>query len=254
MTDAQQPAAANNSLPLFYKQPAPLEPQRHAGAGLKPRSDYSFARGTNAVPLVVSEFSAAARHYPIVFSANAPVVPFAVVGVRDNENLFVGKDGQWQEDLYIPAYVRRYPFILTPIPNSDQLALCVDEAADHFEKPSTQPFFVDGKPSENLQRALKFNQEFHGQVDLTRQFCDWLDQNGLLEERVANAQTPNGQSYTLQGFRLINSEKLNAFGDAQVLDLHKKGWLPLFHFHYQSLQNWSALSRLVQQKATQAAA
>lgn len=254
MTDAQQPAAANNALPLFYKQPAPLEPQRHAGAGLKPRSDYSFARGTNAVPLVVSEFSAAARHYPIVFSANSPVVPFAVVGVRDNENLFVGNDGQWQEDLYIPAYVRRYPFILTPIPNSDQLALCVDEAADHFEKASTQPFFVDGKPSENLQRALKFNQEFHGQVDLTRQFCDWLDQNGLLEERVANAQTPNGQSYTLQGFRLINSEKLNAFGDAQVLDLHKKGWLPLFHFHYQSLQNWSALSRLVQQKATQAAA
>jgi hypothetical protein len=64
---------------------------------------------------------------------------------------------------------------------------------------------------------------------------------------------PNGQSYTLQGFRLINSEKLNALNDTQVLDLHKKGWLPLFHFHYQSLQNWSSLSRLVQQQ-TQAAA
>jgi hypothetical protein len=254
MTDAQQPKpAADNGLPLFYKLPAPLEPQRHANAGLKPRSDYSFARTTNAVPLVVSEFSSAARHYPIVFSATSPVVPFAVVGVRDNENLFVDKAGAWRDDFYVPAYVRRYPFILTPIPNSDQLALCVDEAADHFESPSTQPFFVDGKPSENLQRALKFNQEFHGQVDLTRQFCDWLDQNSLLEERVASAQMPNGQSYTLQGLRLINSEKLNALDDTQVLDLHRKGWLPLFHFHYQSLQNWSSLSRLVQQQ-TQAAA
>jgi hypothetical protein len=247
MTDEQPKPADNSGLPLFYKKPMPLEPARHAKAGLKPRSDYTFSRTTNAVPLVVSEFSAAARHYPIVFSATSPVVPFAVVGVRDSENLFVDKQGLWREDFYVPAYVRRYPFILTPIPNSDQLALCVDEGADHFEPNSTQPFFVDNKPSENLQRALQFNQEFHGQVDLTRQFGDWLEQNGMLEERVANATLANGQTYTLQGFRLISSEKLNVLADAQTLELHKKGWLPLFHFHYQSLQNWGSLSRLVQQ-------
>jgi hypothetical protein len=245
MTDAPKPAD-NSALPLFYKTPMPLEPQRHSKAGLKPRSDYSFSRNTNAVPLVVSEFSSAARHYPIVFSATAPVVPFAVVGVRDSENLFVDKEGRWRDEAYVPAYVRRYPFILTPIPNSDQLALCVDESADHFEQNSSQPFFVDNKPSENLQRALSFNQEFHQQVDLTRQFGEWLEQNGMLEERVANAQLPNGQTYTLQGFRLIKSDKLNALTDAEIVDLHKKGYLPLFHFHYQSLQNWGALSRLVQ--------
>jgi hypothetical protein len=246
MTEAQQePQAAAAGLPLFYKNPMPLEPARHAKAGLKPRADYSFSSTTNAVALTLSEFSAAARNYPIVFSAASPVVPFAVVGVRDNENLFLEKDGRWREDAYVPAYVRRYPFIFSEVPNTDRLLLCVDEAADHFEQDSTQPFFVDGKPSENLQRALKFNEMFHAQLDQTRQFGEWLEQNGMLEEKMARAEMAGGQTYTLRGFRLINPEKLNLLTDAQILELHKKGWLPLLHFHFQSLQNWAQLSKMI---------
>jgi len=247
MTEAQtqQPAAG---LPMFYKNPMPLEPGRHATAGLSPNADFGFARNTNAVALTLSEFAMAARNYPIVFSGAAPVVPFAVIGVRDNENLFVEKDGQWKEDAYVPAYVRRYPFIFSEIPNSDRLLLCVDEGAEHYEMNSTQPFFVDGKPSENLQRALKFNEMFHAQLDDTRNFGAWLEQNGMLEERVARAELASGQTFTLRGFRLINPDKVRDLTDAQVLELHKKGWLPLLHFHLQSLSNWASLSKMITQQ------
>jgi hypothetical protein len=250
MTEAQQPqAAANSAMPLFYKNPQPLEPVRHAKAGLSPTSNFGFSRGTNAVALTVSEFAMAARSYPIVFSSATPVVPFAVVGVRDNENLFLEKDGRWKEDTYVPAYVRRYPFIFSEVPNSDRLLLCVDESADHYEKESTQPFFVDGKPSENLQRALKFSEMFHGQLEETRRFGTWLEENNMLEEKMARADIAGGQSYTLRGFRLINPEKLGTLTDAQVVELHKKGWLPLLHFHLQSLQNWQFLSKMIPQTA-----
>ena len=149
----------------------------------------------------------------------------------------------------MPAYVRRYPFIFSELPNSDRLLLCIDEAADHFETDSTQPFFVDGKPSENLQRALKFNEMFHGQLDDTRRFGAWLEENGMLEEKVARAELAGGQTYTLRGFRLINPDKLRTLTDVQVLELHKKGWLPLLHFHLQSLSNWASLSKMVSQVA-----
>lgn len=248
MTDAQKPQPAPG-LPLFYKNPAPLEPGRHAKAGLKPRTDFNFARNTNAIALTLSEFALAARNYPIVFSAAAPVVPFAVIGVRDSENLFLDSKGQWREDTYVPAYVRRYPFIFSEIPNSDRLLLCVDEGAENFEQESSQPFFVDGKPSENLQRALKFNEMFHAQLEDTRRFGEWLEANGMLEEKMARAELPGGQSYTLRGFRLLNPEKLRTLTDAQVLELHKKGWLPLLHFHLQSLSNWALLSRAISQQA-----
>jgi hypothetical protein len=248
MTD-EQPTPPSASLPLFYKTPMPLEPSRYPKAGLNPKSDYSFARDTNAIALTLSEFALAARHYPIVFSALAPVIPFAVLGVRDNENLFIEKNGQWKDDLYVPAYVRRYPFIFSEVPNSDRLVLCVDESAAHFEQDSTQPFFIDGKPSENLKRALQFNEMYHANLQDTRAFGEWLDANGMLEEKMARAEMPNGQSYTLRGFRLLNTEKTRDLKDEQVLELHKRGWLPLLHFHLQSLSNWANLSKMVAQLA-----
>ena len=241
MTDA---AAAPASLPMFYKQPMPLEPLRHASAGLKPDTSYRFAAGTNALPLTSTEMAHAARTYPIVFSTSTPTVPFAVVGLRDHENLFVDDAGVWREDCYIPAYVRRYPFIFSEVPEQQRLVLCIDEAADNFESTSSRPLFVDGKPTEALQRALQFNETFQAHYMDTRRFGEWLDKNNMLEDRVARADLGGGQTFTLRGFKLLNPERLRALEDAQVLELHKKGWLPLLHFHLQSLNNWGLLGAL----------
>ena len=251
MTDAvenTQPAAP--TLPMFYKNPVPIEPGRHANAGLRERTDFRFAANTNAIPLTAGEMVHAARTYPIVFSAAAPTVPFAVVGLRDHENLFVDAAGEWRDDSYIPAYVRRYPFIFSEVPNSDQLVLCVDEAAEHYETTSSRPFFAEGKPVDALQRAFKFNETFQMHYAETRRFGEWLDKNNMLEDRMARADLGGGQSFTLRGFRLLNPDRLRTMEDAQVLELHKKNWLPLLHFHLQSLNNWGVLSALTRARGT----
>jgi hypothetical protein len=245
MTDAAAAPAA--PLPMFYKNPVPLEPARHAQAGLKPEVEYRFAAGTNAIPVTASEIPHAARTYPIVFSINAPIVPFAVVGLRDGENLFVNPEGVWRDDSYIPAYVRRYPFIFSEVPESQRLVLCIDEGASNFETQSAQGqalFATDGKPTEALQRALQFNETFQQHYMDTRRFGEWLEKNNMLEDRMARADLGGGQTFTLRGFKLLNPERLRALDDAQVLELHKKGWLPLLHFHLQSLQNWGLLGHL----------
>ena len=175
-TETQQTAAAGDSLPQFYRNPVPLDPARHAKAGLKEREDFSFARGTNAIAITGAEFAPVARSYPIVFSATAPVVPFAVVGLRDNENLFLDLQGRWREESYIPAYVRRYPFIFFEIADSSRLVLCVDEAAESFDRESPQPFFdPDGKPAAGVQRVLRFSETYQAQFEDTRLFGEWLD-------------------------------------------------------------------------------
>ncbi|HEY0687032.1 MAG TPA: SapC family protein [Steroidobacter sp.] len=245
MTDAAAaPAAGPAPLPMFYKNPMPLEPQRHAAAGLKPQSDFLFAAGTNALPLTSTEMAYAARTYPIVFSTSTPTVPFAVVGLREHENLFVDAQGAWREDCYIPAYVRRYPFIFSEVPETQRLVLCIDEGADCYEATSSRPLFADGKPTEALQRALQFNETFQQHYVDTRRFGEWLDKNNMLEDRMARADLGAGQTFTLRGFRLINPERLRVLEDSQVLELHKRGWLPLLHFHLQSLHNWGLLGSL----------
>lgn len=245
MTSAVQKPQTPADLPMFYKNPVPLEPVRHVTAGLRERTDFLFAANTNAIALTASEIPHAARTYPIVFSGSAPTVPFAVVGLRDGENLFVDAQGKWREDCYIPAYVRRYPFIFSEVNNAQQLVLCVDEAAEHFEMTSTRPFFVDAKPSEPLQNAFKFNETFQVHYADTRRFGEWLDANNMLENKVARSQLNNGETITMQGFRLLNPERAQALEDAQVLELHKKGWLQMLHFHLQSLQNWGVLGSLM---------
>lgn len=253
MNDAvATPRAEAVPMPMFYKNPVPLEPARHANAGLRERGDFLFSAQTNAIALTASEMAHAARTYPIVFSGTAPTVPFAVVGLRDHENLFVDAAGNWRDDSYIPAYVRRYPFIFSEVTGSQQLLLCVDEAADHFETTSSRPFFVDGKPAEALQRVFKFNETFQVHYSDTRRFGEWLDQNNMLEDRVARADLGGGGTFTLRGLRLLNPDRLRALEDAQVLELHKKGWLPLLHFHLQSLNNWSLLGALTRARSSQA--
>src|SRR5665213_2753356 len=96
-------------LPLFYRRPAPLSALRHFGLSLSATDSFAFARDANAIPLNVSEFSLAARHYPIVFTPTDPVTPVAVVGIAKSRNLFVDAAGKWLAGAYIPAYVRRYP-------------------------------------------------------------------------------------------------------------------------------------------------
>jgi hypothetical protein len=251
MTDAAAAPAA--PLPMFYKNPVPLEPVRHAQAGLKRDIEFTFAASTNAIPVTASEMPHAARTYPVVFSVNAPIVPFAVVGLRENENLFVNAEGAWRDDSYIPAYVRRYPFIFSEVPEQQRLVLCIDEAAANFETNSAQPLFTDGKPSEALQRALQFNETFQQHYMDTRLFGEWLEKNNMLEDRMARADIGGGQTFTLRGFKLLNPDRLRALEDAQVLELHKRGWLPLLHFHLQSLQNWGLLGHLTRMRGAAAA-
>lgn len=247
-------SAAAPALPVFYRNPVPVDAARHARMGLRSVFSLAFARDTNALLLTSSEFAMAARTYPIVFSGGGQTLPFAIVGLRDRENLFVDAAGKWRDDAYIPAYVRRYPFIFSETPGSTRLLLCMDEGAECLEAESQRPLFADGKPTETLQNVLKFCEAFQAQHHDTIEFSRWLDQNGMLEDRIAQAELEGGQTFTLRGFRLINIEKMRALNDAQVLELHKRGWLPLMHFHLQSLNNFGPLSRLMRERGRPAAA
>ena len=253
MTDNATPASTAPALPPFYRNPAPLDAARHGRIGLRANSSLAFARDTNAILLTTSEFALAARNYPIVFSTGGQTVPFVIVGLRDRENLFVDAAGKWSDDTYIPAYVRRYPFIFSETQDSTRLLLCMDEGAECLDPESQQPFFTDGKPSAVLQDVLKFCEAFQAQYRDTLEFGQWLDKNGMLEDRIALAELEGGQSFTLSGFRLLNTQKLRALEDAQVLELHKRGWLPLMHFHLQSLNNLGPLNRMTRSRPRQAA-
>src|SRR6516164_2928685 len=136
------------ALPIFYSRPRPLDATGDRGLSLQPVTDFGFARATNSVLLGAAEYPRAMRSYPIVFTSSEPRVAVAVLGLEGNENLFVGADGKWRHGDYIPAYVRRYPFIFLEQPGRSELTLCVDEASGLLTQSGEYPLFDGAEPTQ----------------------------------------------------------------------------------------------------------
>lgn len=233
--------SGGGSLPLFYRSPRPLDSRRHAGKRLKATADLGFARATNSVPLNGIEFLLAVKHYPIVFTATDPVVPVAVVGLRERENLYLKADGAWEPGAYIPAYVRRYPFIFLENADRSQFTLCIDEASGSLDESEGEVLFEGDAPAQAALRARDFCSAFQAQAVATRAFADAVAGAGLLVENRAQVALRDGRALGMSGFRVIDEAKFNALPDETILDWRRKGWLPLVYCHLISTSNWANL-------------
>ena len=235
-------ANSRAAMPLFYVDPVPLSFERHGKLRLTTASNYRFAAQTNAVPLTITEFILALRHYPILFSQGVHPMPFALVGVELNKNLFVDKNGNWAADTYIPEYVQRYPFIFHIDADSDRWVLCVDEAGNRLSNQDGIRLFNNKQePTQNIQDVLVFCGNYQKQHEASLEFSNALLERDLLIERNANITLANGQTMELYGFSLIDTDKFDRLSDETILEWRNKGWLALIYYHIASTTSWRSL-------------
>ena len=243
------PASAAQAQPagqlLFYSKPEVLTAERHGGLRLKKVGDFAFAKGSNSVAISAVEFVQAMRFYPIVFGGKA-AYPVVVLGL-EQENLFVDTDGHWRSSHYVPAYMRRYPFVFVTHPDGKQFILGIDRACDRLtevEEPEALPLFENGKPGAVTQEALTFCGAYQNDHSLTMAFAQALEEQNLLIDNQAQVKLPDGHQMNLQGFRVIDRARFAALPDAVIVDWHKKGWLALANFHLASLERFQHLLEL----------
>ena len=233
---------------LIYETAVPVSAARHRDASVEVGSDYAFARNVNSVPLMAVEFPHAAPEYAIVFAgAKDEVMPAVILGVRGNENLYLTAQGKWSAK-YIPAFVRRYPFVFSTTDDGKTFMLCVDEAFPGFNREARgqRLFADDGKPSAYVDNVLKFLQEFQAQFSRTRAFCRKVKELDLLEPMQAQISTDSGERLSLGGFWAVNRAKLKALSGEKLAELAKTDELELLYLHLQSMRNFNALKdRLV---------
>lgn len=226
----------------LYEKAVPLNSETHAAYTIAPsQSGYSFASTMQTVMLASAEFFDAGRTLPIAFVATPDnrIVPVALLGLEQNENLFVDADGQWQ-GAYIPAYLRRYPFITTDGAEG-QITVCFDEAFDGFNQENGLPLFENGEPSPKLQEIQAFLQDYLQQMRQTEQLGVALAQAGLLRQSDLTATMRDGRSYALSGLLVVDEQKLSQLADIEIVRLFRSGVLALIHAHLLSLRNMTAL-------------
>jgi hypothetical protein len=240
---------ASASLPLFYKKPVALDKKQHSGVSLAKNLTFDFAAGVNAVPVTMIELPNIMQFYPVAFSASAPATPLAILGLRDEENLFVDKKGEWLPNTYIPAYIRRYPFIFARNDNGDRLTLCVDDTDGILKKSKDNPLFDDkGELTTLTNNALEFCRSYQAAAEQTQAFATALEESGILIDRHAEIRMNDGKVLTLSGFRQVDEKKYYELPEKTIQEWHNKRWTRFVYAHLFSVGNWQRLFSLMESR------
>ncbi len=240
------------SIMQIYHRPVALDRNVHQKLRINNHSNYFFASSCQTAIIATVELNQAIKDFPVVFiKENENFLPVAIFGIDQNQNLFVDDSGQWTAR-YIPAFIRRYPFVPAIAQEKDgQLTVCIDEAAACVSQDRGEHLFVDGKNSDFLDKAILFLQEYKTQTDASIVLVKQLAEAGLLVEQIASVKLNDGQSFDLTGFFTVDTAKLSALTPESTYHLFQSGALQIAYLHLSSLDN---LDRLVAKHAQRLAA
>ena len=230
---------APTNLPILYHGVEPIQRQVHGDKKFRQIATIEDLPTTHAVPLTVDEFVLAQRTFPIVFSSGDNPVPLALMGLHEGTNTFFDSAGTpLDKGMYLPAYIRRYPFLLAQLnETSDQLSLCVDPTAGAIvDGDEGEPLFVGDQPSEAVNGILAFCEQFEQAGQRTAAFMAEVKELGLLMEGEVAIQ-PDGaeQPFIYRGFQMVDEEKFRGLRGDELRKMNQSGMLGVIMAHLFSL-------------------
>jgi hypothetical protein len=226
-------------LPLLYNGLEPLNRNQHGTFKVRRMTGLDRVSSTHAIPVTVDEFAMVQRHFPIVFSSGENPVPIVLMGLHEGTNAFFDEKGVSRDpSIYVPAYLRRFPFLLARLrEDSDELSLCFDPtsgAVGEFEE--GEPLFTGDEPSEATKAILQFCEQFEQAGQRTQAFMAELKQSNLLMEgEVAIQPEGSEQPFVYRGFQMVDEEKFRNLRGDELRKLNQNGALPLIMAHMFSL-------------------
>jgi hypothetical protein len=221
----------------------PFDSKRHAGLGLNRTRLRHFAATRHAFAISLPEFFYAARHYPLVFvkSEDNEMRASVITGLRRDENLFVDAQGDWREQAYVPAYVRRFPFYVTAGADgsADQKMIMVDESG--LEE-SDDPFFdAAGEATDKWRAQEILIADFIAAEHRTVEFGARMAELDLLEAFDARVNPEQQNSLHVTGMYRVNEDRLNSLPAKTIKAMMSRGELSRVYAHLISLENFAKL-------------
>lgn len=222
---------------MIYGSPRPLMNRLHGDVSVVDDRRFDFAREINAAPLTTPEFARAARALPIVFVGGKDGYTASVLlGLRDAENLLVEPDGRWSGS-YVPAFLRRYPFVFSYDKDRESYTLCIDEASGKLNREGRGEALYDekGEMTPFLKRMGDFTRDWEAAFQRTKAFCRRLEDLALLTPHKIAFQLPDGQRAASGRLAIVDRERLKSLAPEKASELLGSGDLELIYAHLLSL-------------------
>jgi SapC len=224
---------------MLYEAVMPCSNARHGNWWVELGSDYRLTQQLSLVPLLITEFASAVLEYTIVFSGrDDQVMPAVLLSLAPGGNSYVGPNGEWRAR-YVPAFLRRYPFLLASTDGGKTVSLCIDESCSGFNQSGRGiPLFDgNGQMSSHLAEVVNFLKDYERDFEQTRAFCARLQQSGLLTPMQADIKLKSGKLTSLTGFSAVDRDRLHALPAQTVHELFRAGDLELIYTHSLSLRD-----------------
>ena len=236
-------------LPLFYSDFEYADAFEHDGTRLKYSDDFNHVPRCNALPITLNEIADASRCYPIVFSTGPGPIPLALVGLQEGVNAFLNKEGYFCDEAYVPAYVRRYPFLLVANgAHSEEFALAFDPTCTLINRQEGEPLFENGCASTTTESILNFCKQFEWDTSGPGHFGPLARYDLLVDSEML--VDLDGDRWTFGGFRMISERKLKSLSADVIAGMSRIGFLPMLYQHLQSLNNFKQLFTLHRKAGT----
>ncbi|WP_339614884.1 SapC family protein [uncultured Gilvimarinus sp.] len=211
------------------------------------KSDYGD--NVHAVPTYLTEFEDVQREYPILFRHDSDdFEAFVVFGFQREENLFLTQAG-WSAK-YVPAVVARGPFLIGyqrgENGGPEEPMIHVDMDSPRLSEAEGQPVFLEhGGNTPYIDRVSRQLLAIHEGIELNKAMFSAFSALDLIEPVVMDVEIPGQQPFRLQGYYTIHEEKLANLKEADLVALHRAGFLRAAYLVLSSLGN---LSRMVEMK------
>lgn len=215
-----------------------LSSHDHRDLKLISKRFFPHAKNHHMCYLLVHEFPQAALNFPIVFIKDEDTgqfKPVAMFGFKEGENVFY-EEPQWNST-YIPANIRRHPFLMSPKTENDQdWSICIDKDSEHLSTKDGEALFdSEGKPSQQLEDVKVFLADFIEKDHLTTAFTKQLASLDLFKQNSLVITESNGEQVKVNGVYSIDEEKLNDLSDSDYLMLKKRGFIGPIYTHLTAL-------------------
>ncbi len=203
-----------------------------------PIKTFDFAKSMDFIPITFSEAKELCCHFPIVITENSGIAVLAILakGVGGRGVTAIKENGSFAGK-YIPAFLRRYPFVWVKEAENDTLHLAYESESGCFDAPTGERIFDDeGNPAKILEQIVELMSGIEKEMTITQNILHTLKEREIIQP-VNFVAGEGDEAKKVSYFSAINREKLIEQDDDFLLTTLKNGWMEMIELHLLSLSH-----------------
>ncbi|MCD8552534.1 SapC family protein [Seleniivibrio sp.] len=227
----------------MYQKVTVINKTEHANLKFMQLKDLDHAVKAANVPLTIGEFYAACKSQPILFvKSGENMLPTALLGIKNEENLFINAEKNWMPTEYCPFFIKRYPFIFVNVQDRLTLAYDTDSLSANMET-GEAIFDENGEQTDFIKKILDLMNKYQADSEASAAFGREIVELDLFEPfEITMNVGPN--KYQINDFHIISEKKFNEMPMEKKTMLIEKGFYSLVLAHLLSLSNMDKLAVL----------